>query len=68
MHDLVTIADMVEQAKQRGRPVTETYLRRLCRQKRIPGAFKFGNTWAVPAPYAERWLQEYVGRIPKKRT
>ena len=66
MHSLVTIADVVKQARERGRPVTESYLRRLCRDKRIPGAFKVGTTWAMPAPYAERWLQEWTGRTLKR--
>lgn len=62
MHSLVTIAELVERAKQHGRPVTESYLRRLCRDKRIPGAFKVGTTWAMPVAYAERWLEEWTGR------
>jgi hypothetical protein len=61
MHSLVTIADVVKQARERGRPVTESYLRRLCRDRRIPGASRGGTTWAIPAAYAERWLQEWVG-------
>jgi hypothetical protein len=62
MNSLVTIADLAKQAKERGRPVTETYIRRLCRNRRIPGAFKVGNTWAVPASYAERWLDEWLAK------
>ncbi len=56
MHNLVTVAELAERDKQQGRPVTESYLHRLRGHKRIPGATKVGTTWAVPAPYAERWL------------
>ncbi len=62
MHNLVTLADLAERARQQGRPVTEAYLRRLCRDKRIPGATKAGTTRAVPAPYAERSLREWTGQ------
>lgn len=61
MHSLTTIAEMSQQARERGRPVTESYIRRLCRMRRIPGAFKLGTTWAVPVSYAERWLAEWTG-------
>jgi hypothetical protein len=66
MHDLLTTADMAQWAKQHGRPVTESYLRRLFRDRRIPGAFKVGTTWAMPASYADRWLQEWTSRTQEK--
>jgi hypothetical protein len=62
MHSLVTIAELVEQAQRQGRPVTESYLRRLCRDRRIPGAFKVGATWALPSSYAERWLDQWLAK------
>lgn len=62
MHSLVTIVELAERAKQQGRPVTQSYLRRLCRDKRIPGAFKVGATWAMPTSYAERWLDEWLAK------
>lgn len=62
MHQLVTIEELSQQAKERGRPVTPSYLRRLCRDKRILGASKIGTTWAIPASYAERWLTEWTTR------
>lgn len=58
---LYTVRDLVEQASKRGRPVTESYVRRLCRDRRIPGASKIASTWLVPEAMGERWLREWTG-------
>ena len=59
MNRLYTVTELVQLTRERGRPVTGGYIRRLFRAQRVPGAVKVGRTWALPAPYAERWLDQW---------
>lgn len=58
---LVTVKEIVAEAAKRGRPITESYVRRLARDGEIPGAMKIAYSWVVPQPMAERWLREWTG-------
>ena len=43
MNGMVTVAEI---AKKWG--ISIRYVQQLCKQGRIEGAMKFGNTWAIP--------------------
>ena len=42
--------------------------RRLVRQGRIPGAFKFGNKWLIERDKLEQFARTYNGRPGRKAT
>jgi len=37
--------------------VNKSRIRQLCISGRFPGAFKFGNSWAIPDDAAQVWLK-----------
>jgi excisionase family DNA binding protein len=46
----------VELAEKAG--VSDAYIRRLCIDGRLPGAYKIGKTWLIPADVGNQWLAE----------
>jgi len=60
-----TVNDLANKAAQGGRPVTTSYIRRLCRQGRKNDgidAGKLGRDWAIPQAEAQRFLSEWLDR------
>jgi hypothetical protein len=45
--------------------VSGSYIRRLCSHGRLPGAYKAGRDWLVPAKVGEAWLAERRKRWEK---
>ncbi|MCM8710884.1 helix-turn-helix domain-containing protein [Clostridium sp. SYSU_GA19001] len=43
MKGMITVAEMAEKWG-----ISPRYVQHLCKQGRIEGAVKFGNTWAIP--------------------
>lgn len=60
MTKVYTAKELAQMARARGRPVTTGYIRRLCRDRRIPGAYKIGPAWVITHEQAEKWLAEYT--------
>ncbi len=46
--------------------VDESYVRRLCNQGLIAGAYKLGSIWAIPDPIAREWLEQRRKRGSKR--
>ena len=55
-----TTRQLTEMAADAGRPVTQSYVGRLCRQGRIEGAVLLGRDWLVPQQAAEEWLSKWI--------
>jgi len=60
MTKVYTLKDLAQLASERGRPVTVGYIRRLCRDRHLPGAYKIARDWLVPPGQAEQWLAEWI--------
>ncbi len=56
-YPLMTVREMARKAK-----VSEQYIRQVLREGRIGGAHKLGDTWVIPRPAAERWLEQRAGK------
>jgi excisionase family DNA binding protein len=59
-------ADVLEAGKRLG--IHPESARRLMRQGRIPGAFRFGNKWLVERDRLEQFALTYNGRPGPKAT
>jgi hypothetical protein len=60
-----TVNDLTDAAAEAGRPVTTSYIRRLCRQGiENDGieAIKIGRDWVISLPEVQRWLTKWLGR------
>jgi excisionase family DNA binding protein len=51
--------ELAEMAAERGRPVTQEYVRRLCKAGKI-AAHQPGRDWIIPASEAKRWLETWL--------
>ncbi len=60
MAELWSTKRIQDEAARRGRPVSQEYLQRLCRDGVIRQAQKPARDWLVPATEAERWLDSWV--------
>ena len=56
---LYTTRDLAELAAQYGRPVTQEYVRRLCKAGRIEATL-LSRDWLIPASEAMRWLASWL--------
>lgn len=45
--------------------VTSTYVRKLCQDGKIDGAYKVGRDWLIPADAGRAWLKERRARWEK---
>jgi excisionase family DNA binding protein len=45
--------------------VTESYIRRLARAGKFPGAYQVGRVWLIPAHVGDAWLKERQGKWRK---
>ena len=54
-----TTHELAEEAKRRGRPITQVHLQRLCRAGALQ-AEKPGRDWLVHDHAAQHWLDEWV--------
>jgi hypothetical protein len=54
-----TTKELVEEAARRGRPVSQVYLQRLCKDK-VLQAEKPGRDWLVSDHSARRWLEGWL--------
>jgi hypothetical protein len=56
---IYTTRELAELAAQYGRPVTQEYIRRLCKVGRIE-AIRPARDWLIPASEATRWLAGWL--------
>jgi hypothetical protein len=62
---IYTTRELADLAAEYGRPVTQEYIRRLCKSGRIE-AIRPARDWLVSASEATRWLAEWL-RTPQPR-
>ena len=55
-----TTRQLTEMAADAGRPVTQSYAGRLCRQGRIEGAVLLGRDWLIRQQTAKEWLRKWT--------
>ena len=56
---LWTTREIAEEARRRGRPVTQEYLQRLCKDGTLQ-AVKPGRDWLIHDHAAQRWLDDWL--------
>ena len=59
--DVWSTRDIAEKARAEGKPVTQEYVRQLCKRGIIP-AVKPGRDWLVQEEDAQVWLEEWLNR------
>lgn len=57
-----TTRQLTEMAADAGRPVTQSYVGRLCREGRIEGAVRLGRDWLIPEEAAQEWLMRWTAK------
>lgn len=55
-----TTREMAEAAEEAGRPVTQEYIRQLCKRGAIP-ANKPSRDWLIMDADARAWLEDWLG-------
>lgn len=60
-----TTAQLVAEAAQRGRPLSQRTVQRLCERGALE-AIRPGHDWLVPAPAAQQWL-DGLADVPEKQ-
>jgi len=59
-----TTRQLAEEAVQAGRPVTQEYIRQLCKSGALQ-AEKPGRDWLIRGLDARRWLEDWLNKIKR---
>lgn len=54
-----TTMQVAQEAAQLGKPVTQEYIRQLCKNG-VLRAEKLGRDWLIPDPVVKQWLENWL--------